>query len=247
MTIHSYKYYTKYSDLVKHYKELDLQKSDDLYTESHHILPKSMGGSDESTNLVRVPARVHFLLHWMLYKIYRTQSMAFAWNMMRMSNSGERYTSKSFAYIAEALSKSQMNKVMTDEQKAKISATKKGKKLSHQHRVAITKSLLGRTHSTETKNKIGSAHKGKTVSGVSKQKMSNAKKGKPAHNKGKCLTEDQKAHLSKLNTGITHSAESKLKMSLSRKGKPKSDEHRAAISAALKERHRLSLGLSTDP
>ena len=41
------------------------------YTEKHHIIPKSLGGSDTKTNLVELTAREHFICHWLLYKIYK--------------------------------------------------------------------------------------------------------------------------------------------------------------------------------
>lgn len=41
-------------------------------TELHHIVPKSQQGSDEESNLVKVPVRLHFVLHELLYKIHKT-------------------------------------------------------------------------------------------------------------------------------------------------------------------------------
>lgn len=41
------------------------------YTEVHHILPRSCGGSDDPENLVRLDYRRHFLAHWLLTKFYR--------------------------------------------------------------------------------------------------------------------------------------------------------------------------------
>jgi hypothetical protein len=39
------------------------------YTEKHHILPKCMGGSNHSSNIVILTAREHFLAHIMLAKM----------------------------------------------------------------------------------------------------------------------------------------------------------------------------------
>ena len=38
------------------------------YAESHHIIPKSLGGSDDQINLVDLTAREHFICHWLLTK-----------------------------------------------------------------------------------------------------------------------------------------------------------------------------------
>lgn len=40
------------------------------YTENHHIIPRSFGGTDESWNLVRLTLREHRLAHLLLWKIY---------------------------------------------------------------------------------------------------------------------------------------------------------------------------------
>jgi len=43
-------------------------KSENLY-ERHHIIPKSLGGSDKSDNLVLLTYREHFICHWLLTKM----------------------------------------------------------------------------------------------------------------------------------------------------------------------------------
>lgn len=43
------------------------------YVERHHILPKSLGGTDDPVNLVDLSAREHFICHLLLTKIYVTQ------------------------------------------------------------------------------------------------------------------------------------------------------------------------------
>ena len=40
------------------------------YVERHHILPRALGGTDDSSNLVALTAREHFLAHMLLAKIY---------------------------------------------------------------------------------------------------------------------------------------------------------------------------------
>lgn len=41
-----------------------------IYYESHHILPRCMGGGDEKENLTNLTAREHYIAHWLLYKIH---------------------------------------------------------------------------------------------------------------------------------------------------------------------------------
>ena len=42
------------------------------YTEKHHVLPRCMGGTNNSENIVRLTAREHFLAHRLLTRIYPT-------------------------------------------------------------------------------------------------------------------------------------------------------------------------------
>jgi len=41
------------------------------YFEKHHIIPKSCGGSDDKSNLVKLTAREHFIVHLLLTKILK--------------------------------------------------------------------------------------------------------------------------------------------------------------------------------
>lgn len=53
------------------------------YFERHHIIPRSMGGSDYKCNLVKLTAREHFIAHLLLHKIYNTKKTAYAIWMMK--------------------------------------------------------------------------------------------------------------------------------------------------------------------
>ena len=68
------------------------------YTETHHIIPKSLGGTDNKENLVDLSAREHFICHLLLTKMYPEGSLewvkmtkAFMCMMFRQSNNQERY------------------------------------------------------------------------------------------------------------------------------------------------------------
>jgi len=56
-------------------------------TEQHHIIPRSLGGSNDLINLVYVPTRVHFILHKLLCKmvdnsIHKKKMQYAIWRMM---------------------------------------------------------------------------------------------------------------------------------------------------------------------
>lgn len=42
--------------------------SEDIMTETHHIIPKHAGGSDDATNLINLPVPLHILAHGILWK-----------------------------------------------------------------------------------------------------------------------------------------------------------------------------------
>lgn len=65
-------YQNLYNKLVERGQERILEKG--VYYEKHHILPKCMGGLDNSENLVKLTAREHFLCHWLLCRIYPENS-----------------------------------------------------------------------------------------------------------------------------------------------------------------------------
>ena len=74
------------------------------YTESHHILPKSLGGLDNSDNLTHLSAREHFICHWLLTKIYKEGEahwkMLNAIRIMRAENKNQqRYKNKITARV----------------------------------------------------------------------------------------------------------------------------------------------------
>lgn len=58
-----------YNTLVETRQQTRDSKQESNY-EIHHVLPRCLGGSDESTNLVKLTYREHYIAHWLLIKIY---------------------------------------------------------------------------------------------------------------------------------------------------------------------------------
>lgn len=74
-----------YLDYQKHYSQLihkAITHPHNGYTETHHIIPKCMGGDGSPANLVKLSARQHFVAHHLLYKIYGGSKLANAWYSM---------------------------------------------------------------------------------------------------------------------------------------------------------------------
>lgn len=58
-------------DYQKHYQLLINKASHTSgYLEEHHIIPKCLGGTDESSNLKKLTAREHYIAHLLLAKIH---------------------------------------------------------------------------------------------------------------------------------------------------------------------------------
>jgi hypothetical protein len=66
------------------------EKTIDVYTEVHHILPKALGGTDDKVNLVRLTAGDHYFAHLLLAKIYGGKMIFALQAMSNLSNGTER-------------------------------------------------------------------------------------------------------------------------------------------------------------
>ena len=148
------------------------------YIERHHIIPKSLGGNNSKSNIVKLSAREHFICHWLLTKMISGDNrikMVRAFNAFKMSsrknprnltarqyqiarnhvpiswNKGktiEDYTPKQ----KEALRKSGLTKrgrTQTPEANAKRSETLKGRTFTPEHLQKISKTLKGRVSPTK--------------------------------------------------------------------------------------------------
>lgn len=88
------------------------RKSLDGYSERHHIIPRSLGGSDAADNLVTLSAREHFLAHWLLWKTYKSSKLAHAFFMMTLRGKGQDrgITSRQYEIAKRAMSLSKTGK-----------------------------------------------------------------------------------------------------------------------------------------
>lgn len=94
-------YQRVYDQIVQRAKTNSRVRSGEVYYESHHILPKCMGGTDEEDNLVLLTAREHFICHWLLVRLYPNnyKLMHAFWMMCNTEGKGQsRYTPSSITY-----------------------------------------------------------------------------------------------------------------------------------------------------
>jgi len=182
------------------------------YLEAHHIIPKSMGGTNDNENLVKLTAREHYIAHWLLYKIHKNDKMAFAFHMMSNRLGGSRQNSIKYEIARKAFSKH-------------ISKLNKGKTLSESHKRKISESKLG------SKNPMY----GKTHSDDHKEYLRDINTGDKNGFYGKTHSDEFKSKLSeyaKNRTGLEsnaygmrHTKETKETLSKLYKGKPRCKPH----------------------
>ena len=152
----------------------------DGYTEKHHVVPQSLGGSNNKDNLVDLTAREHFICHWLLTKIYTGEAkakMIYALNGMKRSNEfAQRYETKITARVYENLKK-QFSMVHSATMKGRT-PWNKGIPITEEQRTKNQKSALGKKHTDVAKSKISKAQIGRKKSEETKEKIRNAIKGK---------------------------------------------------------------------
>ena len=129
------------------------------YWEKHHIVPKCLGGSDDSSNLVLLTAREHYLVHWLLTKIYKNDNdkrykiiKAFRYLTVIDPRTNRYLTSKQIEF-ARILSKG-VGKKHSEEAKQKMSEAQRGKKKTKEHIEKIASKKRGKKLTEEHKQKI---------------------------------------------------------------------------------------------
>ena len=198
-------------------KSLNRQYISDGSLERHHIIPRSLGGSNNKDNLIYLTTKEHFLAHLLLTKIHigkNKAKMVYAFSKMCQCNPNQKRSINSRYY---ALCKKLMSLYCSGE----------------------NNTWLGKTHTEETKQKLSIRKIGSNNPMFGKIPWN---KGKP----GRKLTDREKEIVSKTHKGKIMSEETKKKMSESAKGKPKSEEHRKKLSEVNKgkiisEEHRKKI------
>ena len=171
----------------------------DGYTEIHHILPKSMGGDDNMTNLVKLTPEEHLVAHLLLYKIHTNSQTLYA--AIRMHNRVKN--NKQYGYLRRQFSN-----------------------FMQQRMSGLGNPMYGKTQTAETRLKISNANKGRIFSEETRKIWSEKRRGKSPGNKGKKHTPDalskiKAASLGENNPmyGRKHSDETKQKIGIKSVGR----------------------------
>jgi hypothetical protein len=191
-------------------KFIDSLKSQviDGYSEKHHIIPRSMGGTDARSNLIALTPRQHFVAHWILWKAYGG-NMGCAFFMM--SNFGKYGNVNSRTY---AMARSDYSEQVSIQMTGKVMPP-----ISEETRQKMSESATGRKVSDATKAKISAFQKGRKASEETKRKVSEAKKGKSNGRTGWQQSQETRNKIGQAQVGALnhmhgkkHSMETRMKM-----------------------------------
>lgn len=202
------KYYQWYCSLVERGRKRQLNG----YKETHHILPRCMGGPDNSENLVDLTGREHFLAHLLLVKFTDEPKLRKSLWGFRRRGANSRLFEIAARLHGEEMRRQNTGHVVTDEVRRKISLAHTGKRLSE-----------------ETKRKISRVRKGKKLP---EQWARNIAKGKLGKVRGPNKTKKDMRYCTE---------EFRSRMSKKLKGKPLSISHKKALKEAWKKRKEKGL------
>ncbi len=173
--IKSTHYYQRYIKFIDSCKISEITG----YTESHHIIPKSLGGADSKDNLVELSARQHFLAHWMLWKAYDDKQMHDAfWLMCHMSSSNQQRTYKINSTIYGKL-KQQRSLLISHQMMVNNPSTRE--KVKELRRISAMGNTYGRSNkglifTEEHRKNLSDSHKGTPTSDKQKLAVANSNK-----------------------------------------------------------------------
>lgn len=155
-------YEKNYFDIINSIKREKRPKKNVEY-ELHHILPKSLGGTDAESNLILLTYREHYLAHYLLWKIYKNKEMMYSfWLMNNVRNKIKfKINSRVYENLKEEFIERQKKKVVCLEtaeifSSLKEAAKKNGLKDSWSIRIAVNnkKRIANGYHWDEYKEKV---------------------------------------------------------------------------------------------
>jgi hypothetical protein len=194
------------------------------YTESHHIIPESLGGTDDIHNLVELTAREHFICHWLLTKMTTGKDyhkMLNALRMMRAEKYGQkRYETKITARVYESI-KTEYARLQSECLRGENNPMW-GRTHTEEARKAISEKNTGKKLTEEQIAKQVAAQTGRKRAPFSKEwraRMAEKKKGENNPRHGVEVTEETRAKMRDKALGRKQSAETIAKKIAATQGK----------------------------
>lgn len=189
------KYNTWYFSIITKAKEerrRRRKRTDPLYQryEQHHIVPRSIGGSDDPENLVLLTTKEHFICHLLLPMMCSESKhrgkMIYALTMMaNYAGKCSRYYIRVRAQAALLTSNALKGIPKSPEHIKKMVNSRKGFKHSEETKREFRKQRAGTNSRTpEQSRKAGDSLRGREFSESHRQNLSKALKGRVPWNKG---------------------------------------------------------------
>lgn len=146
----------------------------------HHVLPRCMGGDDESSNLVPLTRREHFIAHLLLTRIYPEVKKLWmaAFLMSHEKVTGLKVSSRTYEKLRAKNSTARKGYSHSLETRAKIAAAHRGK--SKPYAPGRVAAMKGKKHGPAVGEKISAALTGKPKSAEHNRKVSEALKARIA-------------------------------------------------------------------
>lgn len=190
------------------------------YYEKHHIIPRSLGGTDKKENLVSLTAKEHYMCHLLLVKMLEGEfkyKMLCALMRMSRSNQPQRIIIKSKIYEKIKKEKSLLHSLLYRGKNNPFYGKNHSEGTKQRLREARAKQVerQGSTMTKEAREKLSVAAKGRSLSKNHREKIGIA-------NKGKIRSEEFKKAVAKRMSGHIKSKETleKLKIKASKSPKP---------------------------
>jgi hypothetical protein len=135
------------------------------YQESHHIIPRSLGGSDDSENLVNLSGKEHYLVHLLLINMLEPgnerNKMAYALSLMGSFVNNGHISAKQFENVRRYASFALKGIPRSEETKQKIREARAKQVITEETKELWRKNRRGKPKSEEHKRKISEANIGK--------------------------------------------------------------------------------------
>ncbi len=189
------KYSKCYFNIINTAKSRDYVPN--VYTEKHHIIPKSCGGDNSLNNLVKLTGREHFICHILLPKmttgIYHNKMVHALWRMCNTLKLDYKVTSKTYtkarekhAHVLSTVGTSGQFKIGRTTWNKGIARTLEEKQKMSQARTGISTGRTKEDFTPEWREKISQSKKGKdtwnkgiTHSDITKKLQSEIAKNRP--------------------------------------------------------------------
>lgn len=181
------KYTRIYNKIIERAKSRPDPKT---YTERHHIIPRSLGGSNAKSNIAVLTAREHFICHWLLPKMTEGRARHSMSNALRMmmakhpdGRHDERYipNSKIYELVKKTANKASLGKPCSPETREKIRQGNLNRKpASEETRRKLSEAAKRRKGFTpEGRARVAEANKSRVWTNEMREKLRQHNLGKP--------------------------------------------------------------------